>query len=321
MLLRVGKPKPKSSRDATSRRRQTFAELRELQRVALLAIRNPLTPAGDMQRRWKDGRPTRQVIAEFIKPNDRLTSIERLEIYNRQYWYRLLDCLWDDFPGLRAILGLRKFEKLRIAYLDRYPSKSFSLRNLGGRLVQFLEEGPHWTAPHQTMCLDMARFEWAQVIAFDSEAKPPIKVDDLLGRDPSKLRLALQPHITLLELDYPLDDFVIALKQRDASMRSEASNAVESDRKSSRVRAVKLPRRSPICLAVHRYNNSLYYKRLEPAQFALLSALRDGQTLDRALEKAVPADAGDEWAEWIRKWFAEWTQLGWFCKRETGRGK
>ena len=27
-----------------------------------------------------------------------------LEIYNRQYWFRVLDCLYDDYPGLRAIL-------------------------------------------------------------------------------------------------------------------------------------------------------------------------------------------------------------------------
>ena len=35
----------------------------------------------------------RAAASEFIKPNDRLSSFERLEIYNRQYWFRLLDCL------------------------------------------------------------------------------------------------------------------------------------------------------------------------------------------------------------------------------------
>ena len=43
-----------------------------------------------------------EVAAEFIKPNDRLTSFERLEIYNRMYWFRLIDCVRDDCPGLRA---------------------------------------------------------------------------------------------------------------------------------------------------------------------------------------------------------------------------
>src|SRR5882724_11872105 len=156
---------------------QSVAQLRQLQRMALGAIRLPLSRRGRTRSRWHDGRTMWQVAAGFIKPNDRLTSLERLEIYNRQYWYRLLDCLWDDYPGLRAILGLKKFEKLRIAYLDRYPSKSYTLRNLGRRFVQFLQEEPGLIAPHGKLCLDMARFEWAQVLAFDSEARPPLGVD------------------------------------------------------------------------------------------------------------------------------------------------
>ena len=58
------------------------------------------------------------------KPNDRLSSFERLEIYNRVYWFRVLDCLYDDYPGLRAIVGERRFLKLATAYLAKYPSAS-----------------------------------------------------------------------------------------------------------------------------------------------------------------------------------------------------
>ena len=93
----------------------------------------PLTPQWGMQRRWTDGRSMHDLAAEFIKPNDRLSSFERLEIYNRQYWFRVLDCLWDDYPGLRAIVGEQKFMKLITAYLARYPSDSYTLRDLGNR--------------------------------------------------------------------------------------------------------------------------------------------------------------------------------------------
>ena len=136
------------------------------------AVMRPLTPAYDMQKRWKDGRPMARVAAEFIKPNDRLTSFERLEIYNRQYWFRILDCFYDDYPGLRAVLGDRKFDRLAKAYLAKHPSRSFSLRNLGSRLVKFLAEEPEWASPNERLALDMARFEWAQVEAFDNEAGP-----------------------------------------------------------------------------------------------------------------------------------------------------
>jgi hypothetical protein len=278
---------PKSRPESSIRRgsRQTLAELRDLQRLALSTIRHPLSRRGRTQSRWTDGRRMREVAAEFIKPNDRLTSVERLEIYNKQYWFRLLDCLWDDYPGLRAILGDKRFEKLRIAYLDQYPSRSYTLRNLGSRLEQFIREHPELVAPHETICLDMARFEWAQVVAFDAEAKPPLTVDDLLGRDPAALRLGLQPHLTLLAMDYPLDDFVLAVKKKDVAMRTEASNAVEAGRRTSRPRRVRLPKPQRVFLAVHRFDNGLYYKRLDPPAYRILAALRDGATLADGLRE------------------------------------
>src|SRR4051812_40063065 len=66
---------------APPRKRQTFEELRELQRLALKAITRPLAPGHKTQRTWDDGRPTADVFASFIKPNDRLTPFERLQIY------------------------------------------------------------------------------------------------------------------------------------------------------------------------------------------------------------------------------------------------
>jgi len=296
--------------------RQTFSRLRELQRLTAQAIFRPLTPRDNIQRAWIDGRPMKQVAAEFIKPNDRLTSIERLEIYNRQYWFRVLDCLYDDYPGLRAILGDNSFYKLRIAYLAKYPSASFSLRNLGSRLEQFLREEPRWIRPREEICLDMARFEWAQIVAFDGEARAPLVTDELLRKNPAKLRLAIQPYITLLEMQYPLDDFVLAVKKRSAAMRSEASNAMEGQHTERATRRPRLPRREQVFLAVHRFDNDLYYKRLRPEQYRLLAALRDGATLQAACEAAL-RDKGDEsFAAEIQGWFQNWMELRWFCKRE-----
>jgi hypothetical protein len=283
------------------------------------AISRPLTPGWQTRRTWFDGRPTSEVFGSFIKPNDRLTSFERLEIYNKQYWFRLLDCLYDDYPGLRAILGQAKFRRLSIAYLDKYPSDSFTLRNLGNRLEKFLLEHPEWARPHEQLVMDMARFEWAQVVAFDGESKPALTVDDLLGCDPASLRLGVQPYLTLLELNYPLDDFVIAIKKRDAALRGEASNAVDTEspsRSSKKAPAVRRPRPQRVWLAVHRLYNVNYYKRLTADAFAILTALRDGKTLARACSLAAKSsDDPASCASQIGDWFRTWSELGWFCKR------
>src|SRR5437660_780883 len=148
-------------------KRQSRAELVELQRLAASVIMRKLDRSGRTQKTWSDGSRTANVIAAFIKPNDRLTPFQRLEIYNRQYWFRLIDCLYDDYPGLLGVLGQRRFSRVVQAYLDRNPSRSYTLRNLGSRLEQFLIDEPQLTAPRTELAIELARFEWAQVVAFD----------------------------------------------------------------------------------------------------------------------------------------------------------
>jgi hypothetical protein len=282
------------------------------------ALFRSLTPQWGMQKRWIDGSAMADVASEFIKPNDRLSSFERLEIYNRQYWFRVLDCLYDDYPGLRVVVGERKFMKLARAYLERYPSDSYTLRDLGNRLEQFLHDEPNWSAPHQELALDMVRFEWAQVVAFDGPAREPITPDDILDAPPNKLKLGLQPYLTLLELDFEVDDFLIAVRKRDSDvLRGEASNAMNAAPKAhTRRKRVRLPKRAKVYLAVHRHDNILYYKRLERDAFAILQLLGRGLTVEEACVEAVAQSSRTEvqWSEQIKEWFDTWSMLGWFCR-------
>src|SRR5260370_33575895 len=78
------------------------AELREFQRVMSAALFRPLTPRWRMQKRWIDGRPMEEAAPDFIKPNDRLSSLQRMEIYNLQDWFAVVVWLWDNYPILRA---------------------------------------------------------------------------------------------------------------------------------------------------------------------------------------------------------------------------
>jgi hypothetical protein len=252
----------------------------------------------------------------IIKPNDRLTSFERLEIYNRQYWFRILSCFYDDYPGLRAVIGERKFDRLARAYLARYPSACFTLRNLGSRLEKFLRAEPQWIAPHEHLALDMVRLEWAHIVAFDEGAKPVVHVDDLLGRNPSKVRLGLQPYITLLEVHYPVDDLLLSAKKGDDRLRAEASNAVEIHQRHTvrlNIRGLK-PQRQYI--AVHRMKCSVYYKTLTREQFQVLRALQRGATLEKACAVLLKrrGSAAEESAAQIQQWFAAWASFGWFCQ-------
>ena len=260
--------------------------------------------------------------ARYIKPNDRLTSFERLEIYNRQYWFRLLSSMIEDFPGLRAVLGGPRFESMCKAYLTECPSRSFTLRNLGARLETWLRQNPSWICDRRVLALDMVRLEWADIEAFDGQARPALRSEDLREIDVANLQLSIQPYVQLLELHYPVDDLLLEVKHGDDTS-DFASNAVQERRKRSRVRAVASLKPAQIFLAVHRLDFSVYFRRIEPEEFALLGALRSGKTIERAIElafkkSAVPV-AGR--ATFVQHSFQTWATLGWFCKAENVRGE
>ena len=292
-------------------RPDTATGLLAFQRLMQGALTRPLAPGDRMQRYWTDGRPMAEVVAEFIKPNDRLTAFDRLEIYNRMYWFRLIDCFYDDNPGLRAALGDARFNRLALAYLAKHPSRSFTLRNLGSHLAEFIRRTPRWTVPRTALALDIARFEWAQTVAFDAAVRPVLTAADFGRANPARLRLDLQPYVTLLALNHPVDTYVLAVKKRD-SLRAETSNATTSARPVARSRAVARPKRERTWVAVHRVDNRVYYKRLEAPAYQILVALRDGQPLARA----VAAGGRGVTAQQVQEWFALWTQLGWICRRK-----
>jgi hypothetical protein len=300
------KPAPRRAPKAL----RSDADLRALQRWMTQALVQPLTADDDLQPRWRDGRPMAEVAAEYLKPNDRLTAFERLQIYSRSYWFRLIDCVYDDAPGLRALLGEEKFSALVRAYLARYPSRSFTLRNLCARLAQFIREEPRLTAPQTALAHTIARFEWAQTVAFDGEMRPVLTPDDLADAPPAKLKLALQPYLSLIDAQWPVDDYVLAVKKRDA-LRSEASNAIDRAPSAASRKKVSKPRRERCFIVVHRYNERLYYKRVEAAGFKMLTAIAAGRTLPQAVSAAGPRVK----AEQVREWFSTWMELGWFCRR------
>jgi hypothetical protein len=288
-------------------------DLDQIQRRMFDAVRQPLTAAEGMRQRARDGRRMRDVAESIIKPNNRLTSFERLEIYNRQYWFRILSALAEDFEGLRLILGDRAFEKLSVAYLLDCPSQSFTLRNLGSRLEGWLRAHPEHIAGLEDIALDMVRLEWAEIEAFDEAAKPRLSESDLASMAPDP-RFQLQPYLRLLELNYPVDELLLSIRrqQREFGMMS---NAVEERPQRRRPRKRALPKADEIFLAVHRADNSVYFKRLDPDAFGILRGLGEGKPLSQAVECVDWSDgSGERAAENLQAWFALWSSLGWFCK-------
>jgi hypothetical protein len=281
--------------------------LAEFQRAIAGTLFRPLTRDDGMQ-------PTGAAVAErFIKPNDRLSAFERLQIYNQQYWWRLLGALGEDFRGLCTVLGEKKFDRLAVAYLEACGSQSWTLRNLGAQLVSFLEAHPEFTRPRTALALDVGRVEWARVLTFDDPDKPVLTPKQIAKIPPDRLRLGLQPYIVLLEISHPVDEMMRTLRRTEIAAMSNAIAATHT----RRPQAVTVRRsRTPIHLAVHRVNYSVYYKRLDPEAYRLLLALRGGATLEDACATAFAGskELPEQSAARLQEWFARWMEFGWFCR-------
>jgi Putative DNA-binding domain len=288
--------------------------LLELQRRMAEDVMRPLTSDFRMQATTKDGCSTQELAESYIKPNHSLSSSDRLEIYNRQYWFRSIGAVAEDFPGLSALLGEARFERLILAYLRENPSTSFTLRNLGSKLPEWLEAHKELTARRHDLLVDVARLEWAYIEAFDGASIVPLSGDDV-GTLTADSLLALQPHLQLLDLRYPVDELILAV-HRGNNRAGIASNAV-SDHKHRAQKRLPSLRRSAVRLAIHRFDNSVYYRRIDREAFFLLSAIQKGESLGAALRIAFSTStfSPTDQAMKIQQYFSHAAELGWFCKR------
>lgn len=294
-------------------------KLDQLQRQFFQILTQPLTPRYRTRRTLADGRSTTAVAQGLVTANSRMSAIERIELYNRQYWFRLMESFMDDFPGLMAVLGERRFDKLMFTYLQKYPSRSWSLITLGQHLRGFINSHPKLTAPHTALAFDMARLEWAQIEAFSAEELPPLSTETLQSTPPSRLRIGLQPHVRLLHLHHAADDFLVSYNKEQ--LRNDASHTLLYPPRPLRQKLFRRAKSKDIFVAVHRHDFRVYFKRLDPDAFALLSSLRDGIPLQKAFDTVARKAhlSPEEWSHSVQMWFADWSSLRWLTPFQKTR--
>jgi hypothetical protein len=296
----------------------TTMSLEQIQREMAAAVMTPLTADEEMRKESTDGCSMEQLSASFIAPNSKLSPFERLEIYNRQYWFRILGALAEDFPALRSVIGSRAFDAMSVAYLTAHPSRSFTLRNLGAQLIEWLAINPHFAGRRADLALDVARIEWAFVEAFDGAEHEPLTIDQIATLD-GRSYLGLQPHLQLVELVYPIDDLVLNLHKHEKRQTTEAG--LQHDEDNHAPAKLGQLRRKPTFLAAHRVDYSVYYLRLKRGEFHTLCAIRAGQPLAEAIEAGVTTARvpAARRPQLVRQWFTAWAELGWICAPDLDR--
>jgi len=291
--------------------------LLEFQRTLARAVMQPLSVRGNMKRgvirktiretNLEANRETHDAVA-LVKPNSRLSSFERLEIYNRSYWSRVLDAFSEDFPGVRALLGAKRFDRLRRRYLADCPSESFTMRDLGKHLAAWMERNQELAGANYGIALDMAKLEWAQVESFDAAEHERLSPADVAALAPES-GLQLQPHLRLIEVGHEVDALLIAI--REAAKRKDGVVRGATQERIARANSA-----SPVYLAIHRFELVLHYKRLDAEMFGLMKALAKAASIADAIDAAYWKSmlTAEQCQQHIQSSFALFAALGWFCK-------
>lgn len=284
------------------------------------AIMRPLTDDDSILNKWIDGSSMDGFAETFIKPSLNMSSLERLEVYNQQYWFRLLDSLREDFPGLLTVLGEERFHELAVAYLTKYQSRCFTLRNLGEHLLKFVkDDNTFFKKQDKRLILDVVTFEWSEIQAFDAESRETIDFEKFQGLAGAELTLELQPYVFVLSLDYAVDEFLLKRKKiADGRTTVTAKKSVQDERPVHLAR----PKKQKNHVVIHRQNNSVFYKRINVVEFKVLTEIKKGASLTTACSKVTAQDlslayGNEEAIGSIGNSFSQWTKLGWFCSIQS----
>ena len=144
------------------------------------------------------------------------------------------------------------------AYLVDCPSTSFTLRNLGAKTRGWLRAHPKWAGRTSDVTPpQMGRHRSVNGKARESR----VAYRRTCGAAGGDLRLQLQPYVRLLDLHYPVDDLLLAMRKDDEDT-DFASNAFQERRKRKHIRAVAKLKQGVVFLVVHRIDNSVYFRRI-----------------------------------------------------------
>jgi hypothetical protein len=260
---------------------------REFFKALLLPLRGASRASTDLSESDEGHSPEFFRIAdEIVKPGPSLSSAERLELYHRQYWFRILDSIAEDFPVLRRMAGEGLFWNLVEAYLLRRPSRSFTLRHLGEAFAEFITSSDLLDGIQREWFEAVARIEYARMVVFEAAQGAVPEPVDLQNEE-----IDLQEHLVLLHLPVPADlcwdwpDFTPAA----TTPRGETDLAVWRDP-----------------------SGQIRHERLDPAEVPLLARLRGGIRLADLFENLPPPSPSEEQ---VGAWFAKWHGHRWLGVR------
>lgn len=213
-----------------------------------------------------------------------LDGEQRLALYRSSVFGILTDALTAIYPIVQKLVGEHFFEYMAKHYIAAHPSHSGDLHDYGEYLATFVTDFE--PARELVYLPDVARLEWHYHRVFHAADTPPLTTDMLSTLSPSEqaaLHIDLHPAARLLDSQYP----VHLIWQ--ANLDDDNDQEVDLDDEQARVLIIRRIYEDDIS---SNKEHRVEVHQLNAPEYALLTALTNGEPFQQACEKCLAVDTG-----------------------------
>ncbi len=289
----------------TTAKKNTPPALKRVQEWFGSIIAQPIDSNNKISQRTPRGGSIQEEAENYIRPSPTLLPWERMQIYNQQYWWRLLNIMQDTYPLVTRLFGYTDFNySVAIPYLHSYPPRHWSINLTGDRFNRWLQEAYH--QQDRQFVIDSAKLDWAFYSSFfaphhlsiGTDSTQPESLESLLD-----VTLYLQPHTHPFAWNYNLMQF------RHEMLKQDADYWVEQDfpeLKSEKTALVLFRNRETV----------LVFEPIAEAEYLTLKRMKQGATFNQLCEwierqpEMIRSAAEGSLSEWIQHWIVQ----GWLTK-------
>jgi hypothetical protein len=249
---------------------------------------------GDLQRAFQDyvlaGSPA---FTNQVRDTSKADRVTLLDVYRDGYALRLIEVLTNDFPGVLAMAGPGDFDRMARAYIAGHPSHHPSVRWLGRGLADFLATTPPDAGT--PAAAEMARFEWALGLAFDSVDVEPIGAEAVMAVPPEAWQtIRFTPIPSLQRLDFAFDVPPAWQRREEVEPGALAVAALEA----------------PVPWVIWRPERIANFRSLERDEAAMLDAVARDEPFPALCEALLPHVKEDQAAARAAGLLRSWVEEG-----------
>jgi hypothetical protein len=273
-----------------------MSRLLEMQNWFAKMITTPLTQEDTIRPLTLNGEHIAIEAIKWIKNSPTLLAYQRLEIYNQQYWWRLLFSLKNDFPFLSRLFTSSEFQdEISVPYLTAHPPSHFSLKEVGKHLSFWIKD--HYVSENTFFLSQIAAIDYAY-----NDAASAKRGSDLTHLEKELFfttLFCLAPHVHLFALQGNL------FHMRDAMLLQDHAYWY-----THKLPLLEDPKKTLYFVLFRSRENSIFYKRLSLSEYTLLSLFKKKSSLSIMInsidnEPKLYEGLEDHLSEWISFWISE----------------